>query len=97
MAEEEGVKDQYPVGTSVNYLGGDENKKKYAKNGTIHRILEANNIYVVEFKMPNGTTQYERVLKDKIYTGGRKKSHRRKQTSRKHKSRRHVNKRGLSR
>ena len=31
MAEEEGVKEQYPVGTSVNYLGGDENKKKYAK------------------------------------------------------------------
>ena len=95
--EEEGVKEQYPVGTYVEYLGGDENNKKYRKYGIIHKILEANNIYVVAFTTPKGTTQYERVLKSKIYTGGRKKSHRRKQKSRKHKSRRHVNKRGLSR
>ena len=31
MAEEEGVNEQYPVGTRVTYLGGDENIKKYEK------------------------------------------------------------------
>ncbi len=30
MAEEEGVNEQYPVGTHVKYLGGDE--KKNMKN-----------------------------------------------------------------
>lgn len=98
MAEEEGVKEQYPVGTHVKYLGGDE-KKKYEKYGKIYKILEADNIYLIEITTPDGI-RYERVLKSNIYdvsVGGRKKSHRRKQKSRKHKSRRHVNKRGLSR
>lgn len=99
MAEEEGVNEQYPVGTHVKYLGGDEKRKGYEKYGKIHKIIEANNIYLVEITTPKGT-QYERVFKSNIIgvsAGGRKKSHRRKQTSRKHKSRRHVNKRGLSR
>jgi hypothetical protein len=104
MAEEEGVKEEeksvkekYPVGTYVKYLGGDE-KKKYEKYGKIHKILEANNIYLIEITTLDGI-RYERVLKSNIdiLKGGRKKSHRRKQKSRKHKSRRNVNKRGLNR
>ena len=106
MAEEEGVKEQYPVGTEVKYLGGDEKGGRYETTGKIHTIIQANNIYLVEFTTPKGTryetksTRYERVFKSNIIgisAGGRKKSHRRKQKSRKHKSRRHVNKRGVSR
>ena len=105
MAEEEGVNEEYPVGTEVKYIGRDE-KEKYETTGKIHKILEANNLYLVEITTTKGTryetksTRYERVFKSNIIgvsAGGRKKSHRRKQKSRKHKSRRHVNKRGLSR
>ena len=99
MAEEEGVKEQYPVGTEVKYLGGDEKIGRYETTGKIHKIIEANNRYIVEVTTTKGT-RYEHVFKSNIIgvsAGGRKKSHRRKQKSRKHKSRRHVNKRGLSR
>ena len=106
MAEEEGVKEQYPVGTHVKYLGGDEKGGRYETTGKIHLVLDPNNLYLVEITTPKGTlyetkgTRYERVFKSNIIgisAGGRKKSHRRKQKSRKHKSRRHVNKRGVSR
>lgn len=99
MAEEEGVNEQYPVGTEVKYTGRDEKKETYETTGKIYQVVEPNNLYLVEITTPKGT-RYERVFKSNIIgisAGGRKKSHRRKQKSRKHKSRRHVNKRGLSR
>ena len=76
MAEEEGVNEQYPVGTEVKYLGGDEKGGRYEKYGKIHKIIEANNIYLVEITTTKGT-RYERVFKSNIIgisAGGRKKT-----------------------
>ncbi len=94
MAEEEGVKEQYPVGTKIRFKNG---------TGTVTQI-DINYINGKSYRV-----KLENCVKDFCYTkvsesniigisaGGRKKSHRRKQKSRKHKSRRHVNKRGLNR
>lgn len=99
MAEEEGVKEQYPVGTKITFKNGNG-----IKSGTVWRI-DVDSIndkkYIVKFENPLYIIFYYIKVSESdiigISTGGRKKSHRRKQKSRKHKSRRHVNKRGLSR
>ena len=98
MAEEEGVKEQYPVGTKIRFKNGNG-----IGSGTVTQI-DINNIngksYLVKFENCVKDACYIKVSESNIIgisAGGRKKSHRRKQKSRKHKSRRHVNKRGLSR
>jgi len=98
MAEEEGIKEQYPVGTQITF-----NNSNGIETGTVMRIdVYSNNSksYFVKLKNCTSNICYTRVSESNIISisaGGRKKSHRRKQKSRKHKSRRHVNKRGLSR
>ncbi len=98
MAEEEGVKEQYPVGTKITFKNSN-----ITESGTVTRI-DVDSIndkkYLVKNKSCTPNNCYIKVSESNIIgvsAGGRKKSHRRKQKSRKHKSRRRVNKRGLSR
>ena len=98
MAEEEGVKEQYPLGTKITFKN-----RNGISSGTVMRIdIDSRNdkTYFVKFTNTSIDTYYIKVSESNIIgisAGGRKKSHRRKQKSRKHKSRRHVNKRGVSR
>jgi hypothetical protein len=105
MAEEEGVKEQYQVGTEQYQVGTKIRFKNGSGigSGTVTQI-DINNIngksYLVKFENCVKDACYIKVSERNIIgisAGGRKKSHRRKQKSRKHKSRRHVNKRGLNR
>lgn len=98
MAEEEGVNEQYPVGTKITFKNGNG-----IDTGTVTRIdvdFINDKKYFVKLKNCTSNICFTKVSESNIIgisAGGRKKSHRRKQKSRKHKSRRHVNKRGLSR